>query len=91
MIDSFDWAYLYDTLPGLLRGLQLTLSDEDELSHQIRSLQRDFLGDHAADGKAQYVDELEIQRADEGDGVRSHLLECRRHGASRTGNPGIVE
>jgi polar amino acid transport system permease protein len=26
MIDSFDWAYLYDTLPALLRGLQLTLS-----------------------------------------------------------------
>jgi polar amino acid transport system permease protein len=26
MIDGFDWVYLYDTLPALLRGLQLTLS-----------------------------------------------------------------
>ncbi|MBR0782110.1 amino acid ABC transporter permease [Bradyrhizobium iriomotense] len=25
MIDGFDWAYLYDTLPALLRGLRTTL------------------------------------------------------------------
>ncbi len=66
-------------------------ADEDQLANQVGRLQRDLLGNKAADRDAEHVDLGQAQRPDEGDGVRAHLLEAGRRLARRIRHAGIVE
>src|SRR4029077_10039890 len=54
-------------------------------------LQSDFLRDHSADREAKYVNLLQAQRLDEGDGVSAHPLERRRDLAGTAGDARVVE
>jgi hypothetical protein len=54
---------------------------QDQPTHQLAALQGDFLGDHAADGKAQHVDLGEPQALDESDGIGAHFGEAGGNGA----------
>ena len=64
---------------------------EDDLSHQRRLLLRDHLRDEAAQGKAEEVDLVESQCADERDGVLCHRLDRVRCLALGSADPAIVE
>ena len=66
-------------------------ADQHQAPHQLRGLQRDLLGDEAADREAEHVNLLQSQRLDEGDGVGAHLLDRGRHLAGAAGNAGVVE
>src|SRR6202171_4158791 len=68
-----------------------TGADQHQAPDQLRGLQRDLLGDEAADREAEDINLLESQRLDEGDGVSTHLLERGRHLPARAGNARIVE
>ncbi len=68
-----------------------TCAVDDQPANEIGRLQSDFLRDHAADREAKYVNLLQAQRLDEGDGVSAHLLERRRHLARAAGDAGVVE
>src|SRR6266404_1466738 len=48
-----------------------TCAIDDQPANEIGRLQSDFLRDHAADREAKYVNLLQAQRLDEGDGVSS--------------------
>src|SRR3984893_17767833 len=68
-----------------------TCAIDDQPANEIGRLQSDFLHDHAADREAKYVNLLQAQRPDEGDGVGGHLLERRRDLAGAAGYAGVVE
>src|SRR5271154_3380258 len=68
-----------------------TCEDLGQLAHQVRCMEGDLLGNHAADGKAEHVHLGEAERADEGDRVRAHLRNARRHFAGARGNTCVVE
>src|SRR6202030_2292213 len=63
----------------------------DQPANEIGRLQSDFLRDHAADREAKYVNLLQAQCLDEGDGVSAHPLERRRDLAGAAGDPCVVE
>jgi len=54
-------------------------------------LQRDLLGDEAADREAEHINFLQFQRLDECDGVGAHFLERSRHLARTAGYARVVE
>src|ERR1700735_3050562 len=60
-------------------------------ANEIGRLQSDFLRDHAADREAKYVNLLQPQRLDEGDGVSAHPLERRRDLTGAAGDARVVE
>src|SRR6185295_5418186 len=64
---------------------------DDQPANEIGRLQSDFLRDHTADREAKYVNLLQAQRLDEGDGVSAHLLERRRDLAGAAGDARVVE
>src|SRR5271168_2036382 len=68
-----------------------TCAIDDQPANEIGRLQSDFLRDHAADREAKYVNLLQAQRLDEGDGIGGHLLERRRDLAGAAGYAGVVE
>src|SRR6202049_3761406 len=68
-----------------------TCAIDDQPANEIRRLQSDFLRDHAADREAKYVNLLQAQRVDEGDGVGAHPLERRRDLAGAAGAAGVVK
>src|SRR6202030_2675092 len=68
-----------------------TCAIDDQSANEIGRLQSDFLRDHAADREAKYVNLLQAQRLDEGDGVCAHLLERCRHLAGAAGDARVVE
>src|ERR1700687_4402796 len=68
-----------------------TCAIDDQSANEIGRLQRDFLRDHAADREAKYVNLLQAQRLDEGDGVSAHPLERRRDLAGAAGDARVVE
>src|ERR1700726_901337 len=68
-----------------------TCAIDDHPANEIGRLQYDFLHDHAADREAKYVDLLQAQRLDEGDGVSGHLFECGRDLAGAAGDARVVE
>src|SRR3984957_16445715 len=68
-----------------------TCAIDDQPANEIGRLQSDFLRDHAADREAKYVNLLQAQRLDEGDGVCAHLLERCRHLAGAAGDARVVE
>src|SRR3982074_1101464 len=68
-----------------------TCAIDDQPANEIGRLQSDFLHDHAADREAKYVDLLQAQRLDEGDGVSAHLLDRRRDLAGAAGDARVVE
>src|SRR6266446_1177769 len=68
-----------------------TCAIDDQPANEIGRLQSDFLRDHAADREAKYVNLLQAQRLDEGDGVCAHLLDRRRDLAGAAGYAGVVE
>src|ERR1700720_901863 len=68
-----------------------TCAIDDQPPNEIGRLQSDFLRDHAADREAKYVNLLQVQRLDEGDGVSAHLLERRRDLAGTAGDARVVE
>jgi hypothetical protein len=66
-------------------------ADQHQAPDQLTSLQRDLLGDEAADRETEHINLLQSQRLDEGDGVGAHLLERGRHLARAVGNARVVE
>src|SRR6202158_6026925 len=68
-----------------------TCAIDDQLANEIGRLQSDFLRDHAADREAKYVNLLQAQRLDEGEGVSAHPLERRRDLAGTAGDARVVE
>ena len=68
-----------------------TCAIDDQPANEIGRLQSDFLRDHAADREAKYVNLLQAQRLDEGDGVGAHLLERGRDLAGAAGDARVVE
>src|ERR1700726_2778760 len=68
-----------------------TCAIDDQPANEIGRLQSDFLHDHAADREAKYVNLLQAQRLDEGDGVSAHPLERRRDLAGAAGDARVVE
>jgi hypothetical protein len=66
-------------------------ADQHQAPDQLRGLQRDLLGDEAADREAEHINLLQSQRLDEGDGVGAHRLERGRHLARAVGNACVVE
>src|ERR1700719_1439270 len=68
-----------------------TCAIDDHPANEIGRLQSDFLHDQAADREAKYVNLLQAQRLDEGDGVGGHLLERRRDLAGAAGDARVVE
>src|SRR6201998_585493 len=68
-----------------------TCAIDEKPANEIGRLQSDFLRDHAADREAKYVNLLQAQRLDEGDGVSAHLLERRRDLAGTAGDARVVE
>src|SRR6202043_1804642 len=68
-----------------------TCAIDDQPANEIGRLQSDFLRDHAADREAKYVNLLQAQRLDKGDGVSAHLLERRRDLAGAAGDARVVE
>src|SRR3984957_19873150 len=68
-----------------------TRAIDDHPAYEIGRLQSDFLHDQAADREAKYVNLLQAQRLDEGDGVGGHLFECGRDLAGAAGDARIVE
>jgi hypothetical protein len=66
-------------------------SGDDHLAHQLGLLLRDHLGDHAAHGKSEQVDLIEVQGADEGYGVPGHLLDGPRRGPAGGTDTSVVE
>src|ERR1700720_2501255 len=68
-----------------------TCAIDDQPANEIGRLQSDFLRDHAADREAKYVNLLQAQRLDEGDGVSAHPLERRRDLAGAAGDARVVE
>src|ERR1700736_2144118 len=68
-----------------------TCAIDDQPANEIGRLQGDFLCHHAADREAKYVDLLQAERLDEGDGVSAHLLERRRDLAGAAGDARVVE
>src|SRR6202051_3849229 len=64
---------------------------DEQPANEIGRLQSDFLRDHAADREAKYVNLLQAQRLDEGDGVSAHPLERRRDLAGTAGDARVVE
>src|ERR1700680_2931617 len=68
-----------------------TCAIDDQPANEIGRLQSDFLRDHAADREAKYVNLLQAQRLDEGDGVSAHLLKRRRDLAGAAGDARVVE
>src|SRR5216683_3669151 len=66
-------------------------ADEHQAPHQIGGLQRDLLGDEAADREAEHINFLQSQRLDECDGVGAHFLERGRHLARAAGYARVVE
>src|ERR1700732_4322999 len=68
-----------------------TCAIDDQPANEIGRLQSDFLHDHAADRETKYVDLLQAQRLDEGDGVGGHLFECGRDLAGNAGDARVVE
>src|ERR1700730_11548748 len=68
-----------------------TCAIDDQPANETGRLQHDFLRDHAADREAKYVNLLQAQRLDEGDGGSAHLLECGRDLAGAAGDPSVVE
>src|SRR5271156_494279 len=68
-----------------------TCAIDDQPANQFGRLQSDFLRDHAADREAKYVNLLQAQRPDEGDGVSAHPLERRRDLAGAAGDASVVE
>src|SRR6267143_3160288 len=68
-----------------------TCAIDDHPANEIGRLQSDFLHDQAADRETKYVDLLQAQRLDEGDGVGGHLFECGRDLAGTAGDACVVE
>src|SRR6202167_6358642 len=68
-----------------------TCAIDDHPANEIGRLQSDFLHDQSADREAKYVNLLQAQRLDEGDGVSAHPLERRRDLAGTAGDAGVVE
>jgi hypothetical protein len=68
-----------------------TCAIDDHPANEIGRLQSDFLHDQAADRETKYVNLLQGQRLDEGDGVGGHLLERRRDLAGAAGDACVVE
>src|SRR6202011_4850822 len=68
-----------------------TCAIDDQPANEIGRLQSDLLCHHAADREAKYVDLLQAERLDEGDGVSAHLLERRRDLAGAAGDARVVE
>src|SRR5438132_2444952 len=68
-----------------------TCAIDDQPANEIGRLQHDFLRDYAADREAKYVNLLQAQRLDEGDGVSAHPLERRRDLAGTAGDARVVE
>ena len=68
-----------------------TCAIDDQPANEIGRLQSDFLRDHAADREAKYVNLLQAQHLDEGDGVSAHPLERRRDLAGTAGDARVVE
>src|SRR5216683_3107673 len=68
-----------------------TCAIDDQPANEIGGLQHDFLRDHAADREAKYVNLLQAQRLDEGEGVSAHPLERRRDLAGAAGDARVVE
>src|SRR6195256_4387513 len=68
-----------------------TCAIDDQPANEIGRLQSDFLRDHAADREAKYVNLLQAQRLDEGDGVSAHPLERRRDLAGAAGDARVIE
>jgi hypothetical protein len=64
---------------------------EDEPAHQRRPGERHFLGDEAADRKAEQVDLVEAQRGHEVDRVTAHLGEGARCRTRRAPDADVVE
>src|SRR2546425_769364 len=78
----------------LVTGVQtcaLPISHQDEIANKFRTIERDLLRDHSADGEAKKVDLLQPQSVDERLGVLRHACERRGHFTSRAGDAGIVE
>src|ERR1700732_1719179 len=68
-----------------------TCAIDDHPANEIGRLQSDFLYDQAADREAKYVNLLQAQRLDEGDGVGGPLFECGRDLAGAAGDARVVE
>ena len=51
---------------------------QNELSHQVRCFQRDILRHKSAEGKAEQIDLLEAQRADQGNRIPRHFIDGHR-------------
>src|ERR1700676_5311738 len=68
-----------------------TCAIDDQPANEIGRLQSDFLHDQAPDREAKYVNLLQAQRLNEGDGVSSHPLERRRDLAGAAGDARVVE
>src|SRR5438093_3848864 len=68
-----------------------TCAIDDQSANEIGRLQSNFLCHHAADREAKYIELLQAQRLDEGDGVSAHPLERRRNLAGAAGDARVVE
>ncbi len=66
-------------------------ADQHQAPDQIGCLQRDLLGDEAADREAEQINSRQSQRLYEGDGVGAHFLERGRHLARAAGYARVVE
>jgi hypothetical protein len=66
-------------------------ADQHQAPDELRGLQRDLLGDEAADREAEHVDLLESERRDEGDGLAAHRLERGRYLTRAARNASVVE
>ena len=63
---------------------------QNELSHQVRCFQRDVLRHKSAERKAEQIDLLEAERADQGNRIPRHFIDRhRRCSARRTDTPVI--
>ena len=64
---------------------------QDHAADEFGCLQRDHLGDAAAEREAEQVDLFEAHGADEGDRVGAHLLDGGRHRPAGGADTAVVE
>ena len=66
-------------------------ADEDHAMKDRRTVLRDLLGDHAAEGETEDVAPVEVEAVEKGHDVRRHSGHRLRHLAARTPDARVVE
>src|SRR5438132_9049623 len=66
-------------------------TNQNQLTNQFRTVERDLLRDHSADREAEKIDLRQSETVNERFRVLRHTCESRRHFAGRTGNTRIIE